>query len=74
MREQHTEGVDSERGSNTGRECDSESEGATRGGSVMVRVWGSNTGRECDSQNEGATRGGSATVGEREQHREGVGQ
>ena len=32
-----------------GRECDSESEGAIRGGSVTVRG-GSNTGRECDGE------------------------
>ena len=55
-----------------GREHDSESEGATRVGSVMVRVCGSNTGRECDGEGVQEQHGGSATVKAREQHREGV--
>ena len=44
--------------SNTGRECDSESEGATQGGSVMVRV------REKHREYDGE--------GARKQHAEGV--
>ena len=46
-------------GSNTGRECNSESEGPTQGGSMMVRVRENNTQRACDGE------------GVREQHGEG---